>query len=68
MTPASSFICPTPPQGHETLAQIQTDLARLQQDCDINLGELTVEIGYKEQEEWKLPGRNTIIRLKSVTG
>ena len=47
------FYLPDTPQGHETLAQIQTDLARLQQDCDINLGELTVEIGYKEQEEWE---------------
>ena len=47
------FYLPDTPQGHETLAQIQTDLPRLQQDCEINLGELAVEIGYKEQEEWE---------------
>ena len=47
------FYLPDTPQGHETLAQIQSDIVRLQDDCEVNLGELSIEIGYKEQEEWE---------------
>ena len=47
------FYLPDTPQGHETLAQIQSDIARLQDECEIDLGELSIEIGYKEQEEWE---------------
>ena len=41
------------PQGHETMAQIQSDITRLQDGCEVDLGELSIEIGYKEQEEWE---------------
>ena len=47
------FYLPDTPQGHETLAQIQSDIVRLQDECEIDLGELSIEIGYKEQEEWE---------------
>lgn len=47
------FYLPDTPQGHEMLAQIQSDVTRLQEGCEIDLGELSVEIGYKEQEEWE---------------
>lgn len=47
------FYLPDTPQGHETLSLIQSDITRLQQDCEIDLGELSIEIGYKEQEEWE---------------
>ncbi|HIT94659.1 MAG TPA: 50S ribosomal protein L11 methyltransferase [Candidatus Faecivivens stercoripullorum] len=47
------FYLPDTPQGHETLAQIQADITRLQEGCELNLGELAIEIGYKEQEEWE---------------
>ena len=42
------------PDGYETLSQIKSDLTRLPAaEEGIDLGPLTVEVVYKEQEEWE---------------
>ena len=41
------------PQGFEILNQIKADLKFLQKDHDIDLGRLSLEISYKEEEEWE---------------
>lgn len=41
------------PQGFEILNQIKADLKFLQKDHDIDLGKLSLEISYKEEEEWE---------------
>ncbi len=47
------FYLPDNPQGFETLNQIRADLAALQAGQEINLGELSVEVSYKEEEDWE---------------
>ncbi len=41
------------PQGFETLNQIKSNLLTLQKNHEIDLGPLTVDITYKEEEEWE---------------
>ncbi|MEG2597028.1 MAG: 50S ribosomal protein L11 methyltransferase [Oscillospiraceae bacterium] len=41
------------PQGFETLNQIKADIPSLQKQSEMNLGELSVTIFYKEEEEWE---------------
>lgn len=41
------------PQGFETLNQIKADLPSLRRTTDLDLGELKLTVGYKEEEEWE---------------
>jgi len=41
------------PQGFETLNQIKADLPSLRSTTDLDLGELKLTVGYKEEEEWE---------------
>lgn len=41
------------PQGFETLNQIKADLPALREKSELDLGELALAVGYKEEEEWE---------------
>lgn len=50
---AVKFYLPDNPQGFETLSQIRTDLGPLQAEQETDLGELSVDVSYQEEENWE---------------
>jgi len=50
---AVKFYLADNPQGFETLNQIKSDLSALRGATGLDLGALTLEVSYKEEEEWE---------------